>query len=204
MVGHVSVLESVRDGIDAAPGLGLAHWRRRPPVRQHRIPRTTAYSRFFKFYYIVLDAVDPDSSLYFATAPYSDATPARFFDDSNPPVEDICTHFGMIRWLTPGYNECPQSPPPAAVEDGPMSFSTVSPNPFVGRTRISFELSRAGRARLEVLDLQGRRIANLFNGWRAAGTQAFEWEATGVGSGVYLVRLSTAERTRSQKLVVLR
>ena len=37
---------------------------------------------------------------------------ATYVDDSNPPVSDEITHFGCVRWLEDGYNDCPSSPTP--------------------------------------------------------------------------------------------
>ena len=40
---------------------------------------------------------------------------------------------------------------------------------------MSFEIPRAGVARLRILDLAGRRVATLVNGMREAGRHAESW-----------------------------
>jgi YVTN family beta-propeller protein len=100
----------------------------------------------------------------------------------------------------------PQSTP-ANVAVGPLgpggpaaarvTFAGGSPNPFPrsGATLLRFTLPRATRAKLEVFDAAGRRVATLVDGALPAGPGAAQWngrDASGrsVGPGVYFYRLS--------------
>jgi hypothetical protein len=81
------------------------------------------------------------------------------------------------------------------------------PNPFRGSTTIRFALPTAVNVRLEIFDMQGRRVAELVNGAFAAGYKSIDWDhrdASGnlVRPGVYLYRL-TAGSFRDQKKMVL-
>lgn len=72
----------------------------------------------------------------------------------------------------------------------------VSPNPAAGPTRFAWRQGVAARARLEVLDVSGRRVALPFDGAAAAGEHAIAWDGRGVDGrrvppGVYLARLTT-------------
>jgi zinc carboxypeptidase/immune inhibitor InhA-like protein len=88
-----------------------------------------------------------------------------------------------------------------------------APNPFNPRTEIPFALGagRAGRYRLAIYDLAGRRIAVIAEGWDSgggAGRRAI-WDgndAAGrpMGSGVYLVRLESVRGIHSRKVTLLR
>jgi len=54
-------------------------------------------------------------------------------------------------------------------------------------------LPSAGRARIEVFDLAGRRVRTLLDGERAAGRHAIVWDGrddggNAVGGGLYLLR----------------
>lgn len=83
----------------------------------------------------------------------------------------------------------------------------AAPDPVVAgaRTRLRFELPRAGRVTLEVFALQGQRIATLLDAPLAAGrhevgfTPPSSWAA-----GVYFVRVRTAGVSASRRLLVLR
>ena len=83
------------------------------------------------------------------------------------------------------------------------------PNPFNPGTTIRFGLPEAGRIRLEVLDLTGRRVAVLAEGEYSAGTHHIFWNATNdlgnpVSAGIYFYRLVTRERTLVRKMMLLK
>ncbi len=78
------------------------------------------------------------------------------------------------------------------------------PNPFNSSTRIEFGNRRPGVARLEVFDPLGRRVAELIPSQTlAAGKYSATWGASGMPSGRYIVRLSTAEGAEAATSVVL-
>ena len=84
-----------------------------------------------------------------------------------------------------------------AVEPTPATSRltlAAAPNPARGQVDLGFDLPSAGRVRIGVYDLSGRRIATLVDEWRTAGRHALSWngrDASGnsLPSGVYLVRL---------------
>jgi hypothetical protein len=85
----------------------------------------------------------------------------------------------------------------------------VSPNPAAGPAHLSWTLPAAGRVTLEVLDVTGRRVAELFEGEAAAGPHALRWDgrdAAGraVPPGVYLARLVTPGAIATTRLVRVR
>lgn len=63
------------------------------------------------------------------------------------------------------------------------------PNPFNPSTEITFELGSRSPIRLEVFDLTGRRVAALMDGMCAPGFHRVPFDAAGLSSGVYIVRL---------------
>ena len=139
--------------------------------------------RLFKVYHFNIDQYETEQPDWFiATVPYSETEPALFYDDALPPNEDTCVGFGTARWTQPGQNDCPQVPP-SSVEEVRAGITAVGPNPFVGYATLAFTLPAAGVARVDILDLQGRRVAGLADGEFAAGTHEVVWNATGVAAG---------------------
>lgn len=70
----------------------------------------------------------------------------------------------------------------------------AGPNPFHGATEIHFTLARDGAARLRVLDLGGRRVRTLVDGWLGRGAHESAWDGrndagTPVPAGLYFIRL---------------
>lgn len=89
-----------------------------------------------------------------------------------------------------------------------LMLARPEPNPSTGATRMSFSLPQSGHARLEILDLSGRRAWER-EGSFPAGRQTLRWDGTTtagarVGSGLYFVRLTTPWGDRMQRLVLIR
>jgi uncharacterized repeat protein (TIGR01451 family) len=61
-----------------------------------------------------------------------------------------------------------------------------------------------GRARLEVLDVQGRIVATLFDGTLPAGTHAMSWRGGTPGSGLYFYRLSALGKQIVTKVSIVK
>ena len=93
-----------------------------------------------------------------------------------------------------------------------LKLEAPSPNPFLtsaGSLRVRFTLAEAGSARLDVFDLAGRHVANLFEGSAAPGPHEVSWNGVndaGVAapSGTYMIRLRQGTRAAHQRLQLLR
>jgi hypothetical protein len=90
-------------------------------------------------------------------------------------------------------------------------ISSCVPNPFGDRSVIRYWLPSAGPVRLDVVDLQGRRIRELLPGERVdAGSRQAIWDGRDtagrpVASGVYTLRLRLeGQPVASKRVVVLR
>lgn len=88
---------------------------------------------------------------------------------------------------------------------------TAWPNPFGAATRLAFAAAAAGPLRLEILDLQGRRLRLLAEA-EAAGPgveRALVWDGRDeagrrLPSGVYLVRLTNGGASSTRKLLLMK
>ena len=83
------------------------------------------------------------------------------------------------------------------------------PNPFNPQITIAFETAVDGMAKLELYDVQGRRVRTLFQEVRPAGRQQVVWDGRDdsghfVGSGVYVARLEAADSRTSKKITLVR
>ncbi|RJP82229.1 MAG: T9SS C-terminal target domain-containing protein [Candidatus Zixiibacteriota bacterium] len=81
---------------------------------------------------------------------------------------------------------------------------SLSPQPGNPTTSISFQLPFAQEVDLAVYNLQGARVATLASGRMEAGSHTLEWEAKGLASGVYLVRLKAGGEEVTKKLTILK
>ncbi|RJP82269.1 MAG: T9SS C-terminal target domain-containing protein, partial [Candidatus Zixiibacteriota bacterium] len=80
----------------------------------------------------------------------------------------------------------------------------ASPNPFNPTTALGFKLSAPGHVSIRVYDTAGREVRTLVGGWREAGAHQVRFDASGLPSGIYFVRLQTGEYTGVEKLVLLK
>jgi hypothetical protein len=92
----------------------------------------------------------------------------------------------------------------------PVAFALHQnrPNPFHGSTTIHFDLPFASPVRLEVFDMQGRRVRTLADGAFAAGFQSVPWDQRNSSGrlmkpGVYLYRLQAGAFRAQRKMVLL-
>jgi hypothetical protein len=90
-------------------------------------------------------------------------------------------------------------------EDG-FELHPAYPNPFNPSTQIGFRLSGAHAGtplHLAIYDILGREVAVLVDGAMPAGSHSVTFDASGLASGVYLVRLEAdgMVRTRSISLI---
>ena len=93
---------------------------------------------------------------------------------------------------------------PSAQFPGDFNLSPAYPNPFNQSTIIAFSLDRALPVRIAVYDIAGRRVETLMNEKKAAGRYSIRWDASGLPSGVYLIRLQTPERSAAVKTVLVK
>jgi len=95
----------------------------------------------------------------------------------------------------------------APAGDGPprgYAFAKNHPNPFNPSTTFSFSLPEPTHVDLAVYDLEGQLVARLVDETRQPGVHEVRWDARGLASGTYLVRLSTAAFTRARSVTLLK
>ena len=88
-----------------------------------------------------------------------------------------------------------------------FALAPAAPNPARGMTRLTLDLPRSSRVRLDVLDVQGRLVSTLADGEFVAGRHTVEWrpsqDTRPLAAGVYLVRMAVANRTFVQRCLLL-
>lgn len=84
-----------------------------------------------------------------------------------------------------------QENPAIIITDG-FVFSQAYPNPFNSEVTFEFAVLRDAKLRLEVYDIQGRRVATLLDNQRALGVHTVQWRPDAATSGVYFAQLSDA------------
>jgi hypothetical protein len=105
-------------------------------------------------------------------------------------------------------NVCnPNATPVAGGPSAAPRFGLAAPypNPVAGVTTVDFSLDRDETVTIGVYDVRGRRVALLMeNAPRAAGPGSVSFDAKGLRSGVYFVKMQTPTRSVSRKLAIVR
>ena len=85
-----------------------------------------------------------------------------------------------------------------------VSLSQNYPNPFNAQTTISYSLPTADRVVLNIYDIMGRKVANLFNSRQDAGEHNIIWNATDLPSGIYFARLESGGHSENIRMILLK
>jgi len=78
------------------------------------------------------------------------------------------------------------------------------PNPFNPTTQIAYAVPTASAVRLEVFDVLGRKVATLVDETKQAGEYTVSFDASRLGSGVYMYRMTTPKTSLTKKMVVMK
>ncbi|MCX7835961.1 MAG: T9SS type A sorting domain-containing protein [bacterium] len=78
------------------------------------------------------------------------------------------------------------------------------PNPFNASTTFSFSLPKEDWVSLKVYDLQGRLVATPVQERMSAGVHQIQWNASGLSSGTYIVRLQVNQHESSRVIHYLK
>jgi len=89
----------------------------------------------------------------------------------------------------------------------PESFvlRAAYPNPFNPTTTVTYGLPAASEVRITATDLLGRQVATLVSGdMKAAGYHTAQFNADGLASGTYLIRMEAGDFVATQQVVLLK
>jgi hypothetical protein len=78
------------------------------------------------------------------------------------------------------------------------------PNPFNNQTVIKFSLSRSAHVEVEIFNINGQQIAQLFYGRLSAGEYEVPWEPRRISSGLYIYKLTVNGLSKSKQLIYLK
>ncbi len=100
----------------------------------------------------------------------------------------------------------------ATVADIPKEFALMQnyPNPFNPSTTISYDIPKAASVTVTIYDVLGRVVTTLVNGVQSANHYREQWNASGVSSGMYFLRIraismdGSGEFTAVKKLMLMK
>jgi hypothetical protein len=96
----------------------------------------------------------------------------------------------------------PSAPAAARVLPTRFALHQNQPNPFRARTTIRFELPVGAVVRLEVFDVEGRRLRVLTDRYYGPGHHSVDWDDA-VAPGLYFYRIEAGPFRERKKMVLL-
>ena len=78
------------------------------------------------------------------------------------------------------------------------------PNPFNPMTNITYSLNSSADVQLDIFNVRGQHIESLQQKYQASGEYTVQWDAGKVPSGVYMIRLKSAQFLEVKKAILLR
>ena len=78
------------------------------------------------------------------------------------------------------------------------------PNPFNPSTTITYVIPEQNDVRLDVISINGQRVATLVDENQHAGEHRVTFDASGLASGVYLYRLQAGSFTKTERMVLVK
>lgn len=100
----------------------------------------------------------------------------------------------------------PAPDPLSGVGDAPAAAAVLvqaSPNPFNPRTAVVFAARAGAPVTVSVYNVQGQRVATLYDGLARGGRQSVVWEPRRLASGIYLVRAVSEGAAAVEKVALL-
>jgi len=83
-------------------------------------------------------------------------------------------------------------------------FLSAFPNPFNSSVTIFYSLPGSGRYALDVVDLQGRLVTRLSDGWKETGSYREVFQADNLASGEYLIRMNLSGESVALPLTLIK
>lgn len=77
------------------------------------------------------------------------------------------------------------------------------PNPFNPTSTIEFYLPKTSNVTLKIYNILGEEVATLISDILNAGNHAYDWDARGMASGVYLYHLKAGEYVGVKKMIFM-
>ena len=76
------------------------------------------------------------------------------------------------------------------------------PNPFNPTTLIQFELIQDTDVEVKVYNLAGKEISRLHEGFLSKGLHQFEFDGSGLSSGLYFYQITTPLTSQTRKMIL--
>jgi hypothetical protein len=87
--------------------------------------------------------------------------------------------------------------------DGALQAVGIYPNPFTSVTTIHYSLEKSSQVDIDILDIQGRKIASIVNGNQLSGEHTYSFDALQCHcpAGIYLVKIMISDQLSVRRII---
>jgi len=113
---------------------------------------------------------------------------------------------GMLDWVKAPVRSCTTSIRLGTAEKDSNLIHPrldVSPNPFTKSARIHYQLPSASQVLITAIEITGRTVATLFEGYQPAGNHQLRWHPEGLAQGIYFIKLQTPDLQLLERTILL-
>ncbi len=181
------------------------------------IPSTKTGADPIQMDLFALDLVDstilsPDTTFTFPSAYYLGSAAFTLLDDGRILISGghsetgYNTNFSAINnsmFVTPNFIPTGINSEIDPVSDYKLNFSNY-PNPFNNSTTFRFELNKTEVVELDVINIQGELVVQIFKKDFSTGTHNYYWNTNSLASGIYFSRLKTSTEIQFRKIILLK
>jgi len=87
---------------------------------------------------------------------------------------------------------------------GKYSISKAYPNPFNPMVNFSVNMGKSGTVTLDIFNLLGQHVENIYAGALHGGVHQFQWNARGHNTGIYFINLESQNNSFTRKISYLK
>jgi len=81
---------------------------------------------------------------------------------------------------------------------------TNYPNPFNGSTKIKYELNKSSDISLNIFDIKGKKISEIYTGFKTAGKYECDFSSENLTRRIYFVILKSGNNIISRKIILIK
>ncbi|WP_218827757.1 sialate O-acetylesterase [Rubricoccus marinus] len=122
--------------------------------------------------------------------------------------ENAISLVGSWNYMSVDFLAVGAATPPTSGENAPSTGSLMldapRPNPARGATTIHYSIPEADHVRLDLLDVQGRRVAVLVDANQPSGEHSLPVSTSSLAVGVYVLHLTAGRAAQSRRMTVVR
>ena len=91
-----------------------------------------------------------------------------------------------------------------SIEINSFTIENVYPNPFNPSTEISYNITLDGFMNVDIYNILGQKVDNLYSGYQSIGNHKLMWSASSLSSGVYYIYMNLNGQSETYKSILLK